>query len=114
MQAITKLLNIKIMKYRTAMSYTKEDLELLEEAKRRFPIGTIFCPAHIANHKSSDPYDKKYHSMVEGYEKCGADSIYALRSDRGRSPLLYDVSTKQWALVIELPEHIVVNEYNLY
>lgn len=81
---------------------TKEEEELLEIAKRNYPIGTRFYPAHlsgrsviyeIVDHETSYEFPK-YIGFVNSKEIAG-----------GRwAPNVYDSYTKKWAEIVSRPE----------
>lgn len=79
--------------------------DLLEEAKKRYPIGTKFYPAHLNNKDNSGEYivnsenifefdsDKKFISL-----KLNGQST---SNSKGYTNVIYEISTKRWAEIIE-------------
>lgn len=74
--------------------------ELLIEAKKRYPIGTVFKPAHVK--------DEAVTYTIENHDKLVSDSMflwnYGIKEIKSYEPVLYDVLDDKWAEIVSKPE----------
>lgn len=75
----------------------KEDL--LEEAKRRYPIGTICRPAHLILGKESFKIRGNYRYNTEG------DVIVDVDQKEWYTPVIFDKNNSKWAEIVEEPKY---------
>jgi hypothetical protein len=83
----------------TEIDYTKWSKEdLLEEAKRRYPVGTICCPVHLSNKGNQFEISGGYKwDHKDGY-------IYVDVTNKDwYTPIIYNHYTNKWSEIISKP-----------
>ena len=82
------------------------DENLIAEAKRRYPPGTIFTPAHIKTIHHYTVIDNSYYNSI-----CGTIEVDVIEKDFW-SPLIYDDG--KWATIIYSPQLKEISKYEIY
>lgn len=103
----------------------------LEEAKKRYLPGIVFCPAHLCSKITEDKHTVVHNNYT--FEESSSGNIYLRSSVPGYifnkgnwNPMIYDSTTKTWAPIVSQTDIITksfdirtdkwslkINEFNL-
>ena len=82
------------------------DDELIAKAKKDYPIGTVFYPAHIQENP-----EKKTISSNPDYRVKGRDLYVNVLEENSWLPILYYGNRSDWAKIISKPKQ---QDYEIY